>query len=97
MSGTIESYIRLDELTEPTLPVKYPRTPGYRPQPHENPYNAWYWKTSINGAPTGKLEGKTIAMKDNVCVAGVPMMNGDCCTRRVHSGSGCYRCDSYFG
>jgi len=76
MSGTIESYIRLDELTEPTLAVKYPRRPGYRPQPHENPYNAWYWKTSIKGAPTGKLEGKTIAIKDNVCVAGVPMMNG---------------------
>lgn len=76
MSGTIESYVRLDQLTEPSLPVKYPRKPGYRPQPHENPYNAWYWKTSIKGASMGKLTGKTIAMKDNVCVAGVPMMNG---------------------
>ena len=32
---------RLDEIPEPTLPVKYPRTPGYRPPPEENKYNAW--------------------------------------------------------
>ena len=76
MTGTLESYSRLDELTEPSLPVKYPRAPGYRPQPHENPYNAWYWKTSIKGASSGKLQGKTLAIKDNICVAGVPMMNG---------------------
>ena len=24
-----------------TLPVKYPRTPGYRPELMENPCNAW--------------------------------------------------------
>ena len=33
-------------------------------------------KTDIHGAPKGKLKGKTVAVKDNVCVAGVPMMNG---------------------
>ena len=33
-------------------------------------------KTEIQGASTGKLKGKTVAVKDNVCVAGVPMMNG---------------------
>lgn len=76
MAGSIASYARLDELTEPTLPVKYPRTPGHRPQPQENPLNAWYWRTEIKGAPSGLLAGKTVAIKDNVCVAGVPMMNG---------------------
>ena len=35
-----------------------------------------YMKTDIPGAATGKLSGKTVAIKDNVCVAGVPMMNG---------------------
>lgn len=74
---TLDAYKHLDQMVEPhSLPVKYPRDPGYRPQPEDNPYNAWYWKTSIKGAPTGKLQGKTIAIKDNVCVAGVPMMNG---------------------
>jgi hypothetical protein len=38
--------------------------------------NAWYQKCSIKGASTGILAGKRIAIKDNVCVAGVPMMNG---------------------
>ena len=35
-----------------------------------------YWCCDIKGAPSGKLQGKTVAIKDNTCVAGVPMMNG---------------------
>ena len=35
-----------------------------------------YWRCDIKGAPIGKLLGKTVAIKDNTCVAGVPMMNG---------------------
>ena len=76
MNGIKASYDRLDELVEPTLPVKYDRGPGYRPPQAENPHNAWYWKTSIQGAPSGPLSGKRVAIKDNICVAGVPMMNG---------------------
>jgi amidase len=38
--------------------------------------NAWYVKTEIRGAPRGPLHGRTVALKDNVCLAGVPMMNG---------------------
>jgi amidase len=30
----------------------------------------------VKGAPAGKLAGKTVVLKDNVCLAGVPMMNG---------------------
>ena len=70
------SYERLDRLPEPSLPVKYPRTPGHRPTPQDNPLNAWYWRSEIKGASEGPLAGKTIAIKDNVSVAGVPMMNG---------------------
>jgi amidase len=76
MAGSMASYARLDELAEPKLPVNYPRTPGYRPTERENPYNAWYWRCEIKGAPTGPLAGKRVAIKDNICVAGVPMMNG---------------------
>lgn len=76
MAASIASYNRLDQLPEPTLPVKYARTPGYRPGPEENPFNAWYWKTDIRGAAQGILAGKKVAVKDNICVAGVPMMNG---------------------
>jgi len=76
MAGPGASYDRLDELAEPGLPVAYPRAPGRRPAPEENPYNAWYWRTEIRGAADGALAGKRVAVKDNVCVAGVPMMNG---------------------
>ncbi|MGH6942727.1 MAG: amidase [Geminicoccaceae bacterium] len=76
MAGPVASYRRLDELVEPRPPVRYPRTPGYRPGPGENPYNAWYWRCEIKGASEGVLAGKSVAIKDNICVAGVPMMNG---------------------
>jgi amidase len=73
---SLASYGRLDELVEPSLPVSYPRQPGHRPPPEANPLGAWYWKSEIRGAASGPLAGKTVAIKDNVCVAGVPMMNG---------------------
>src|ERR671921_567705 len=76
IEGTLASYTRLDQIAEPELPVKYPRSGGYRPDREENPLNAWYCKCSITGAENGPLSGKRIAIKDNVCVAGVPMMNG---------------------
>src|SRR6266568_5251590 len=76
MSAIFESYRRIDQLSEPVLPVRYARTGGYRPTAEENPLNAWYQQCSIKGAANGPLAGKRIAIKDNVCVAGVPMMNG---------------------
>jgi amidase len=56
--------------------VKYPRTRGHRPEGEDNKHNAWYYKSEVKGAPTGKLAGKHVALKDNICLAGVPMMNG---------------------
>jgi amidase len=71
-----EAYNRLDHMPDELPPVTYPRLPGRRPLPEENRYGAWYVKTEIGGATDGKLKGKKIALKDNICVAGVPMMNG---------------------
>ncbi len=70
------AYDVVDAMPDYLPTVEYPRTPGYRPEGDENKYNAWYVKTTIKGAPAGKLTGKTIVLKDNVCLAGVPMMNG---------------------
>ncbi|XP_071960367.1 amidase-like isoform X2 [Antedon mediterranea] len=76
MKDIIGCYNEIEKLPEITLPVKYPRLPGYRPTAEENPLNAWYWKTNISGAPKGILRGKRIVMKDTIAVSGVPMMGG---------------------
>jgi amidase len=53
-----------------------PRPPGLRPRPEDNPLGAWYVRTRVEGAPQGKLAGRRVALKDNVMLAGVAMMNG---------------------
>jgi amidase len=76
LEGTIAAYDAVEAMPDYLPAVEYPRTPGYKPEGEENKYNAWYVKSTIKGAPRGKLAGKTVAIKDNICVAGVPMMNG---------------------
>lgn len=72
----MQAYDRLDAMPDNLPEVRYPRSPGHFPDPSENPLNAWYVKTEVRGAPDGKLRGKRIALKDTICLAGVPMMNG---------------------
>jgi amidase len=74
--GTLASYARLDQMQAPMLPVKYPRDAGWAPTPEENPHNAWAWRCSVKGASSGKLKGRTIALKDNISLAGMPLRNG---------------------
>ncbi len=76
MAGPLAAYSAVDAMPDYLPEVKYPRSPGYRPEGEENRYGAWYRKVSIQGADSGKLAGKKVAVKDNVCVAGVPMMGG---------------------
>ncbi len=52
------------------------RDPGNRPSREDDPLNAIIRRCSIKGAPTGALAGKRIGIKDNVCIAGVPMTCG---------------------
>ena len=76
LEGTFQAYDRVNELPDYLPPVHYPRTPGYRPSANENPLNAWAVKAEVHGAAHGPLSGKRIVLKDNICLAGVPMMNG---------------------
>src|SRR5436305_12709599 len=68
------AYNRLDRMPDELPPVVYHRLPGRRPAPEENRHGAWYVRTEIAGASAGKLRGKTVALKDNICLAGGPTM-----------------------
>src|SRR6202795_504503 len=75
MQGSVDAYNAVAAMPDEVPIVKYPRTPGYRPGPEENPHNAWYCKSTVKGAARGKLKGKVVALKDNIMLAGVPVMN----------------------
>ncbi len=75
-SALVETYQVVDDLKVNQPQLAYPRSPGYHPPAEENQYNAWYVKTDIQGAPHGKLKGLRAAIKDNIAVARVAMMNG---------------------
>ncbi len=76
VTSSVAAFNLIDRTPDEKPPVKYPRTAGYRPSGEENKYGAWYIKTIVEGSSSGKLKGKKIVLKDNICLAGVPMMNG---------------------
>jgi amidase len=68
---------RLDDLSPPEIPVRYPaRDKGCRPTPAEDPCNAFIRRCRVEGAAAGPLAGRTVGLKDNIRLAGVPMTNG---------------------
>jgi amidase len=73
--GLLGSWDAVEELYAASAPAM-PDRAWVRPDPADNPFNAWYVTTSITGAADGPLAGMTVAVKDNTAVAGVPMMNG---------------------
>ena len=66
LEGTFQAYDRVNELPDYLPPVRYPRTPGYRPGANENPLNAWAVKTEVGGAAHGPLWGKPVVRKANI-------------------------------
>lgn len=74
--NALNSYERIDELYAEHVAQPAPERVHHKPNAGENRYGAWYVKTQIKGADSGPLSGKTVVIKDNVAVAGVPMANG---------------------
>lgn len=44
---TIEALRPLDRMSDYLPPVTYPRSPGTRPSPEQDPLHAWYVQTSV--------------------------------------------------
>ncbi len=72
MRPSVAAYNVVDAMPDNLPRVKYPRTPGYRPIGDENKHNAWYVKTTVEGAPRGKLRGKTVGSRTTSCSRACP-------------------------
>ncbi|MFL5798668.1 MAG: amidase [Actinomycetota bacterium] len=76
VAGGLAMYRPLESQPDHVPEVRYPRTGGRFPTAEEDPLHAWYVKTSVRGAAEGKLAGRQVVVKDTICLAGVPMMDG---------------------
>ncbi len=76
LDGALSSYDAVEELWAGIAPTAPDDRAAQRPDEADNPLGAWYVRTDIRGAETGPLAGRTVAVKDNTAVGGVPMMNG---------------------
>jgi amidase len=77
VGGALSSYDAVEELyAEVAQPQPPSDRSATRPSDADNPLGAWYVRTDIHGADSGPLAGRSVAVKDNTAVAGVPMMNG---------------------
>ncbi|KAL1404965.1 hypothetical protein Q8F55_008577 [Vanrija albida] len=79
--GGWEEWNRVLEMDDYVTPVdedRFPRTEVHRPGGDDNPANAWAWRARIEDKERrgGILAGKTVALKDNIAVKGVPCLLG---------------------
>jgi amidase len=75
VDGLLTSWDAVERLYSEEAPHP-PDRPWKRPAEAGNPLGAWYVTTSITTREDGPLAGRSVAIKDNTAVAGVPMMNG---------------------
>src|SRR2546428_617467 len=72
-----EMFAALDTLDQ--APAQLPaityreRDPGVRPSRQDDPLNAIVRRCSVKGGKAGKLAGRRLGIKANVCIAGIPM------------------------
>ena len=78
LENSVAGMQRLDALPDPVVPGAdtAARSPGRAPTTQENPYGAWAWFGPVTGSGKGLLAGKSVGIKDNTLVRGLPMRNG---------------------
>jgi amidase len=77
VADSLEPLNAIEEADEFSVNLKHPhRDPGRPPRDGEDPYNAFIRFCDVRGAESGPLQGKTLAVKDCIAVAGVPTTNG---------------------
>jgi amidase len=75
IAGALASYDAVERLYAARLP-EAPRRDYQWPAEADNELGAWYVTSEIKAADDGPLAGRRVAIKDNIEVAGLPMMNG---------------------
>jgi amidase len=73
---TLTAYDAVDELYDQLVRPQAAERAYRFPEPADNPFGAWYVTTEISSGADGPLSGRRVAVKDNIAVAGIPMMNG---------------------
>jgi amidase len=73
IAGSLASYEAVERMYAARLPAMPDRPHEW---PDDNDLGAWYVTTEIKGAESGPLAERSVAIKDNIAVAGLPMMNG---------------------
>jgi amidase len=73
---TLTAYDAVDEMYNRVAYQQVPQRAYRFPEPANNPLGAWYVTAEIASGVEGRLSGRRVAIKDNIAVAGIPMMNG---------------------
>ncbi len=76
MEPILQDYETVDAMADYIPTVNRPLAEWTFPVPEDNPLNAWYARTEISLGTAGPLSGMTVALKDSICLAGVPMTYG---------------------
>ncbi|KAF8531459.1 amidase signature domain-containing protein [Gautieria morchelliformis] len=77
----METLMAMDDFVPIPDTSRFPRTRVHYPSKDDNPFGAWAWKATVKNiddreVKEGLLAGRTVCLKDNVCLAGVPCLFG---------------------